>query len=123
MQVSEAVFEYLKSEIVPFIAGDSEMTAAILSGMLHASRKRIAEKISQNEILRISGFLDGNGCADPEMVKEFANGMFEGREKVRMSLAELMKMVTGVESSSPLLQKKIIFTAADAEKFIALLNQ
>lgn len=123
MQVSEAVLEYLKSEIVPHIAGDSEMTAAILSGMLRASRKRIAEKISQNEIIRNSGFLDENGCADPEMVKEFAAGMFEGREKVSISLAELVKMVTGVESSSPLLQGKISFTVADADKFIALLNQ
>ena len=123
MKVSEAVFEYLKSEIVPHIAGDSEMTAAILSGMLRASRKRIADKISQNELIRNSGLLDANGCADPEMVKEFAAGMFEGREKISVSLAELVKMVTGLESSSPLLQGKISFTSADADKFIALLNQ
>ena len=123
MQVSEAVFEYLKSEILPHIAGESELTSAILNGALRASRKRIAEKISQNELIRNSGLLDADGCADPEMVKEFAAGMFDGREKVSISLAELVKMFTGVESSSPLLQGKISFSSADAEKFIALLNQ
>ena len=123
MQVSEAVFEYLKSEIVPHIAGESELTSAILNGALRASRKRIAEKISQNEIIRNSGFLDENGYADPEMVKEFAAGMFEGREKVSISLSEIVKIFTGVESSSPLLAGTISFTSADAEKFIALLNQ
>ena len=123
MQVSEAIFEYLKSELIPHIAGDSEMTAAILNGVLRASRKRIAGAVSQNELIRNLGILDANGCADPEMVKEFAAGMFDGREKVSISLAELVKMFTGVESSSPLLQGKISFTSADAEKFIALLNQ
>lgn len=123
MQVSEAVFEYLKSEIVPHIAGGSELTAAVLNGALRASRKRISAKISQNEFIQNCGILDGNGCADPETVREFALGMFDGREKISISLAELVKMVTGVESSSPLLQGKISFSAADAEKFIALLNQ
>ena len=123
MQVSEAIFEYLRSEIVPHIAGESELTSAVLNGVLRASRKRIAEKISQSELIRKSGLLDANGCADPEVVKEFATGMFDGREKVSVSLAELVKMVTGVESTSPLLHGKISFTSADAEKFIALLNQ
>lgn len=122
MQVSEAIFEYLKGELIPHIAGDSEMTAAILNGVLRASRKRIAGAVSQNELIRNLGLLDADGRADPEMAKEFFAGMFDGREKVSITMAEIVKLLTGVESSSVLLQDKLTFTAADAEKFIALLS-
>lgn len=123
MKVSEAVVAYLQSEIVPHIAGESELTAAILNGAMRAGRKRLADKLGDMEMLRSIGITDESGNADPEFFREFMEGMFEGREKVSVSLAELLKLATGVESASPLLADKLTFTKGDADKFLSYLTQ
>lgn len=123
MTIAEAIVEYLRLEVVPGIAGKSELTAAILNGALRAGRKRVAEKISNLEILKSFGVTDEQGNADPEVAADFADGFFEGREKVSFSLAQILKALTGIESTSPLLQDKLTFTKKDAETFIELLKK
>lgn len=123
MKVSEAVVAYLQSEIIPHIAGESELTAAILSGAMRAGRKRLADKLGDMEMFRAFGVTDESGNADPEFFREFMEGAFEGREKVSVSMAELLKMATGVESASPLLADKLTFTKGDADKFLSYLTQ
>lgn len=123
MKVSEAIVEYIRSEIIPHVAHGSELTEALLSGILRAGRKRIAEKISSNTMLQSFGLLDSDGNANPEMIREFAEGLFEGRDKISVSLAELVKKVTGVDSDSDLLKDKLTFSREDAGKFIELLNR
>jgi hypothetical protein len=123
MRFSEAVIEFLRSEVVPHIAGDSEMTAAILSGALRAGRKRIASTFENSDFVKIAGLADLNGSSDPAAVKDFLDGMFDGRDKISISLAEMVRIATGVESSSPLLANKISFTRADADRFLAILSK
>lgn len=123
MQVSEAIVEYIKAEIIPVVAGGSELTGAILAGALRAGRKRIAGSVAESELLRSFGIVDASGNADTEMVKDFVEGAFEGRDKISVSLAEVMKVVTGVDSSSELLQRKLSFSKGDADKFIELLKR
>ena len=123
MKVSEAVVEYLRTDIIPHIAGESELTAAILNGALKAGRKRIAEKIGNIELLSALQVVDQQGNADREVVKDFVDGMFDGRDKISVTLAEIVKAVTGVDSNSQLLADKISFNRSDADKFIALLEQ
>lgn len=123
MKVSEAIVEYLNAEIIPNIAGDSEMTAAILSGALKASKNKITEKINSWELLKTLGAIDQGGNAAPEVFENFLTGMFEKKEKVSTSLAEIVKVLTGVDSSSSLLQGKLSFSLDDAQKFLDLLKK
>ena len=123
MKVSEAVVAYLQSEIVPHIAGESELTAAILNGAMRAGRKRLADKLGDLEMLKAFGVTDESGNADPEFFREFMEGMFEGRDRVSVSLADILKMATGIESASPLLADKLTFTKSDSDKFLSYLTQ
>jgi hypothetical protein len=123
MNIAEAFIEFAKTEILPGLAGGSDFTAAVLNGALRAGKKRIAEKFNDAEIFKAFGVVDQNGSADVEAVADFFDGAFEGREKISLSLAELLKMATGVDSSSELLAGKVHFTKNDAEKFLELLRK
>ena len=90
---------------------------------MRVGRRRIADKIGNFELLHAFWVTDEEGNADLDMVQEFMDGVFEGREKVRVSLAELVKTLLGVESNSPLLADKLTFTKTDADRFIELLRQ
>lgn len=123
MKLTEAMIVYFQSELMPHLVGDSEIGSALLNGAMRVGRKRIADKIGNFELLRAFGITDEEGNADLDMVREFMDGVFDNREKVRVSLAEVLKLLIGVESESPLLADKLTFTKNDAEKFIELLMQ
>ena len=123
MEVSQAIVSYIQTEVIPGIAGRSELTAAILNGVLNASRKKIAEKVGSLELLQSLGVTGSDGSADPEVLKDFVEGMFQGRDSVSVNMAEVVKILTGVESASPLLQGKLTFRKADGEKFLEYLNK
>lgn len=124
MQISDAVFEYLKQEIAPLVAGESEITAGCLKGALRSARKKLSGSISSyNGLLQAIDLVDDKGEIKIENVREFIDGAFEDREVLRVSLAEILKAATGLESDSELLQDKLKFTRADAEKFLALLTK
>ena len=122
MNTSDAVYEYLRTEIIPHISAKSELTGAILSGALRARKRQITEKISGNATIQNLGFFNEAGEFDKQAAAEFAAGMFEGRDSVRISVAELIEMATGFRSDSDLLQDKLIFRKADIDKFISLLG-
>lgn len=123
MNIAEAIVEYLRIEVVPGIAGKSELTAAILNGALRAGRKRVAEKISNMELLKSFGVTDEHGNVNADTVREFFDGAFEGRDKISASVAELFKAATGVESSSDLLAGQLTFTRDDVAKFMNILSR
>lgn len=123
MEVSQAIVSYIQSEVIPGIAGHSELTGAILNGVLNASRKKIAEKVGSMEMLQNLGITGTDGRADPEVLKDFIDGMFQGRDSVSVNMSEVVKILTGVESSSPLLQGGIVFRKADGEKFLEYLKK
>lgn len=122
MNTEEAVYEFIKNEIIPHISRGSEMTAAILSGALRARKKQIAEKLSSSPAIQALGFLKENGSIDKEAAAEFAAGMFDGRDKVTVTVAEIVKASTGLELHSELLQDRLHFTRADIDKFLSLLG-
>ena len=122
MKATDAVFEFLKSEVVPAIAGESELTGAILNGALRASRKKIANKFSAGgTVLQTLGIAREDGELNLETLRDFADGMFEEKESVSVSMAEIIKLTTGVDSDSDLLKGKLTLTKSDAEKLLALL--
>ena len=123
MNTADALYEFLKSEVVPMLAGSSEMTAAIINGALRASRKKLTPKLTGNSMLQAIGLSDESGEVDPEVFGDFVDGMFEGKEKVSVTITELLKLATGVESESPLLAGALTFTRADADKFLELLRR
>jgi hypothetical protein len=123
MKTADAVYEYLKREVVPMIAGESELTGAIINGALRASRKKLSEKLSGNTIMQTLGIAGSDGELNSESFRDFAEGMFEERDSVSVSLAELLKMATGIDSDNELLKGKLTLTRADAEKFLALLEK
>ena len=122
MNTADAIYEYLKSEVVPMIAGDSEITAAIINGALRASRKKFAPKLTGNPLLQAIGVSDESGAVDVEAFREFADGMFDGKDRVSVSLSELLKLATGFETESPLLAGELTLTRADADRFLELLQ-
>ena len=123
MNTADAIYEYLKAEVVPAIAGDSEITGAIITGALRASRKKFAPKLTGNSMLQAIGIADEAGEVDAEVFGDFIDGMFDGKEKVSVTIAELLKLATGVESESPLLAGELTLTRADADKFLELLRR
>lgn len=123
MKFSDAIVVYIRDHVIPNVAGDSEFTAALLSGALNSGKKRFAASLGKMDLLKKFGFVDQNGNADPEMVKDFVEGFFENREKVCVSLAEIVKFITGVDSSSPLLDGRIAFTRDDSNAFLDLLKK
>ena len=123
MKVSDAIIEYLKAEVIPQIAGESDFTAAVINGALRTGKKKISEKISNFSVLEQLGVCDNNGNIDADAAKEFVDGFFEGREKVGISLDEIMKSLTGIESEYELLAGKLNFTRKDGEKLLELLKR
>ena len=120
MKVSEAVIEYMRVQLIPNIAGESEFVEAILNGILRTAKKKMDVP---TDFLKGLGLVDGSGNANMESFKEFFDGVFEGREKVGVTFAELVSYALGVESSSPFLQGTISFTRADADEFLTLLKK
>lgn len=120
MKLSDAAYEYMKNEIAPIISQKSEISGAIFCGAIRAGRKKLDLKLTDNPLLRsigLAGEIEGDTAA------EFIEGMFDGRESVSVSMAEIVKFITGVESESPLLEGQLTLTRADADKFLALLRQ
>jgi hypothetical protein len=93
----------------------------LLSGALRASRKKVNIKISENSMLQAIGVVQENGEIDNDVLRDFFDGVFEGRENMPVSLAELLKMITGIDSDNDLLQGKIKFTRSDADRLLDLL--
>lgn len=134
MNVSEALMEYIKTEIIPVVSGGSEMASAIMSGALRASKRRIAANPTVNNLLQTLGVQDDAGNVDNELVTEFLQGMFEGRENISVSYADLIKAMTKKDvtpiaevinayTEIDLINDKVTFSPADAEKFMALLKR
>jgi hypothetical protein len=123
MNITDALYEYAKTDILPMIAGESEFTAGLLAGALRASRKKINVKIGENSMLQAIGLVQENGELDNEVLRDFFDGVFEGRENMPVSLAELLKLTTGIDSENELLQGKIKFTRADADRLLNLLSR
>lgn len=123
MKVSDAVAEFLKQEVIPHIAGESSFTAALLNGALNAGKKKFFANSGTPEIFTALGIADQNGNIDAGVIKDFVDGAFGSGSKVDVSLAELLKLATGVESASPLLQGRLTFTRSDADKFLELLRR
>ena len=121
MNIPDALYEYAKSEIVPMVAGESELMSGLLNGVLKASKKKIAGKLSDNQMLSNIGLLKDNGEIDIETVRDFFDGVFESRENLPISLADILKAVTGISSDNEMLQDKIKFTRADADRVMDLL--
>ena len=122
MKADDAVYEFLKSEVVPVIAGESELTGAILNGALRASKKKIADKFSTGStVLQSLGMVREDGELNLETLRDFTEGMFEKKESISVSMAEIIKLATGVDSDNDLLKGKLTLTKSDAEKLLALL--
>ena len=122
MNITDALYEYAKTEIIPMIAGESELTAGLLNGALRASRKKFTVKIEENSMLKAIGLVGDNGEVDKECFRDFFDGVFDGKENLPVSLADLLKTATGISSDNELLQDKIKFTRADADRLLALLG-
>lgn len=122
MNTADALYEFLKTEVVPAIAGDSEFTAALINGALRAGRKKISPKLTGNPMLQAVGLANENGEVDAEAFRDFADGMFDGKDSITTTIGELVKLATGIESESPLLAGELTLTRADADKFLALLQ-
>lgn len=121
MNISDAIYEYAKTEIIPVIANGSDFTAGLVNGILRAGRKKISVKISDNSMLKAVGIVKDDGNIDAETLKEFIEGVFEERTEMPITLADLLKATTGIDSDNELLQDKIKITRADAEKLIELI--
>jgi hypothetical protein len=121
MNISDAIYEYAKTEIIPVIANGSDFTAGLVNGILRAGRKKISVKISDNSMLKAVGIVKDDGNVDAETLKEFIEGVFEERAEIPITLADLLKATTGIDSDNELLQDKIKITRADAEKLIELI--
>lgn len=123
MNIADALYEYARTEIIPMVAGESELTAGILNGILKASRKKVATKVSDNSMLKAVGLVQDDGNIDMESLKDFFDGAFEGKENLSVSLADLLKTATGISSDNELLQDKIKFTRADGDRLLELLSR
>jgi hypothetical protein len=123
MNIADALYEFARTEIVPMVAGESELTAGLLNGVLRASRKKININIAGNSMLKAIGIVKDNGELDAESLKDFFDGVFEGKEMLPVSLADLLKATTGISSDNELLQDKLKFTRGDAERLLSLLGK
>ena len=122
MNTADVLYKFLKSEVVPLLAGESEITAAIVDGALRAGRRKFASKLSDTPLLQTLGLTDENGDLDAETVGDFFDGVFEERDSVTVTLADLVKLATGVESDIPLLKKGLMFRRADADRLLKLMR-
>jgi hypothetical protein len=123
MNTADAVYEYLKTEVLPMVSSNSEFIGGVLNGALRAGRKRLTAKLNDVSILHVMGLIKDNGEVDAESFREFASGMFEQKESIPVTLAEMLKILTGVDSDSDLLKSRLILTRADADKFLELLQR
>ena len=121
MNISDALYEYAKSEIVPVIARGSDFAAGLVNGILRAGKKKISVKFSDNSMLRSIGIVNEDGSVDAETLREFIEGVFDGRTEMPITLADLLKATTGITSDNELLQDRIKITRADAEKLLELI--
>lgn len=123
MNIVDALYEYAKAEIIPMIAAESEFTAGLLNGVLRTGRKKISVNVADNSMLRQLGFIQEDGQIDHEAMQEFIDGFFDGKESMPVSLAEVLKTLTGIDSENELLARKIKFTKADANRLLELLSR
>lgn len=123
MNTADALYEYIKSEVLPAVSGESEFLGGILSGALRVGRKRLSAKLGDLSVLQAMGLVKENGEIDADSFREFADGMFETKESIPVTFAEMLKMLTGVESESDLLKGKLWLTRADADKILELLKK
>lgn len=123
MNIPDALYEYAKSEIIPMIAAESDFSAGLLNGILRAGRKKIAVNVSDNSMLKTIGVIKDDGQIDNEAMKDFFDGFFDGKESMPVSLAEILKTLTGIDSDNELLVRKIKFTRADADRLLELLSR
>ena len=72
-------------------------------------------------MLQTLGIAREDGELNLETLRDFADGMFEEKKSVSVSMAEIIKLTTGVDSDSDLLKGKLTLTKSDAEKLLALL--
>lgn len=122
MNITDAIYEFAKTEIIPMIAGESELTAGLLNGVLRASRKKVSVNIADNSMLKAIGIIQESGEVDTESLKDFFDGVFERKEIFSVSLKDLLKTVTGIDSDNELLRDKITFTRSDAERLMNILS-
>ena len=122
MNITDAIYEFAKTEIIPMIAGESELTAGLLNGVLRASRKKVSVNIADNSMLKAIGIIQESGEVDTESLKDFFDGVFESKEIFSVSLKDLLKTVTGIDSDNELLRDKITFTRSDAERLMNILS-
>lgn len=122
MNITDALYEFAKTEIIPMIAGESELTAGLLNGVLRASRKKVSVNIADNSMLKAIGIIQESGEVDTESLKDFFDGVFERKEIFSVSLKDLLKTVTGIDSDNELLRDKITFTRSDAERLMNILS-
>lgn len=137
MNTADAIYEYIKSEIVPMVAGDSEFAASLLNGALRTSRKAIAGKLADSTMLQTLGLIDESGKIDEENFKEFADGMFENNDVVKLPMQKLCQALLGknfnLESLETVielaggdgdcLKGNLKLARADADHFLELLRQ
>jgi hypothetical protein len=123
MNIADALYEYAKSEIIPMIAGQSELTAGILNGALRAGKKKLTVNVADNSMLKAIGIVQDDGEIDKESLKDFFDGVFENQNTLPVSLADLLKAATGISSENELLQDKIKFTRVDADRLMELLSR
>ena len=123
MNIQDAIYEFARQEIIPMIAGESELTAGLLNGVLRASRKKIAINLTENSMLKAVGFVNENGDIDNEVVKDFFDGVFENRDCIPVSLADMVQTITGIKSDNELLKDRIKITRADADRLLDMISK
>ena len=123
MNIQDAIYEFAKQEIIPMIAGESELAAGLLNGVLRASRKKIAINVSENSMLKTIGFVNDDGNIDSEVVKDFFDGVFDNRDCIPVSLAELVQALTGIKSDNELLKDRIKITRSDADRLLDMISK
>ena len=69
-------------------------------------------------MLKAIGIIQESGEVDTESLKDFFDGVFGRKEIFSVSLRDLLKTVTGIDSDNELLRDKITFTQSDAERLI-----
>lgn len=138
MKLIDAMYEYLKTEIIPLVSGNSEFTGALLNGALRTGRKKLAGKFANPAVFQTLGLTTEDGSVDPEAFGEFADGFFEGKDVVALPISDIIGTLTGLDTSSPLLGEmlkllpgidpgvlddKLKFTRADADKLLEMLRR
>lgn len=117
MNIENALYEFVKAEIVPMIAGNSEFAAALLNGALRSARKKFTFNLDNNTVLQTLGLVGENGKINEENLKEFAAGMFENKDVVRLPLQQLGSAFFGKDFDFEKLETVIALAGGDEEFF------